>query len=446
MSENNDNDVDSPRSEEIMDKLFGSEPQEREEIEDTVDTVDDEIEDTADDEIEDTADDEIEDNEEESDTDYDEAITKDGSEEDEEEESPRNESKAREQAKIRGREAKELKAKLTEKDLELSRVTKELEEKKSRLAEVEATQIKPYEHPDYVSARENILSDVRVVSRRLPGETKTLLVKKFGFLMDAFLEASEVSSDKAAEADEKLTGAIVDNLKLSDVAYADMDEDERSETLPTVDRIMGLLERNSEKTRDLQNLYTKLESRAKTGKLSVGYKEYENKTNEFKPIIDKVGDVPNDVLETRPHSIEAVVAKLIKSSPEAKKRFEKAQKDVLDVLVGPRVLTQDDIDKLEANGTDIKEYLVERDKLHQAKLKKLAPMFVQALVTRAEFSKYVEKASKASDNDDEAETEFDAVQKASRKKVKLDNKKSKEDPRKRDPLAGIFGASEEDDW
>jgi hypothetical protein len=443
MSENNDIDVASPRSEEIMDKLFGSESQESDRVEDT---VDDEIEDTVEDEIEDTEEESDDTDSTDDDIDYDEVLSKDDDQEDEQEESPRIESKAREQAKIRGREAKELKAKLTEKDLELARVTKELEEKKSRLEEVEATQIKPFEHPDYVSARETILSDVRVVSRRLPGETKTLLVKKFGFLMDAFLEASEVPSEKAAEADEKLTGAIVDNLKLSDVPYEEMDEDERSAAMPTVDRIMGLLERNSEKTRDLQNLYTKLESRAKTGKLSVGYKEYENKTNEFKPIIDKVGDVPDEVLEAKPHSIEAIVAKLIKSSPEAKKRFEKAQKDVLDVLVGPRVLTQDDIDKLEANGTDIKEYLVERDRLHQTKLKKLAPMFVQALVTRAEFSKYVEKASKASDNDDEAETEFDAVQKASRKRVKLDGKKAKEDPRKRDPLAGIFGPSEEDDW
>lgn len=431
---NDEIDVESPRSDAIMDNLFGGESDGTEEIEDSVEDTE-EIEDNEEEEADESVDDDI---------DYDEPSAKADDEEDEEE-APANESKAREQAKIRGREAKELKAKLTEKDLELARVTKELDEKKARLDEVEATQIKPHEHPDYVSARETILSDVRVVSRRLPGETKTLLVKKFGFLMDAFLEASEVPSEKAAEADEKLTGAIVDSLKLSDISYEEMDEDERSAAMPTVDRIMGLLERNSEKTRDLQNLYTKLESRAKTGKLSVGFKEYENRTNEFKPIIDKVGDVPDEVLETKPHSIEAVVAKLIKSSPEAKKRFEKAQKDVLDVLVGPRVLTQDDIDKLESNGTDIKEYLIERDKLHQAKLKKLAPMFVQALVTRAEFSKYVEKASKVVNDTDEAETEFDAIQKASKKKVKIDPKKAKEDPRKRDALAGIFGPSD-DDW
>ncbi len=433
MPEIDEMDVASPRSEDIMNNLFGVEREEEEEV------VDDDVEDIEKDESDDTdsTDDDI---------DYDETPpNKADADADEEEGSTISESKAREQAKIRGREAKELKAKLTEKDLELARVTKELGEKKARLDEVEATQIKPHEHPDYVGAREAILSDVRVVSRRLQGETKNLLVKKFGFLMDAFLEASDAPPEKASEADDKLTGAIVDNLKLSDVAYADMDEEERNSTLPTVDRILGLLERNSGKTRELQNLYTKLESRAKTGKLSVGYKEYENKTNEFKPIIDKVGDVPEEVLETKPHSIEAVVAKLIKSSPEAKKRFEKAQKDVLDVLVGPRVLTQDDIDKLEANGTDIKEYLVERDRLHQAKLKKLAPMFVQALVTRAEFSKYVEKASKVSNDSDEAESEFDAVQKASKKKVKIDPKKKQEDPRKRDALAGLFGKSE-DDW
>jgi hypothetical protein len=431
----NETDVPSARSEAILDDLFGTEVDTSEdipaEVEETSEKEEPEIEEV---EEEETADDEEE-------IDYDNADAP----AEEEEEKPLEESVAQREAKVRGREAKELKAKLTEAQLELSRVKEELETKQSKLSEIEATQIKPHEHPDYLSARELILNDARLVARRLSGESKSLLGKNFGLLMDTFLEAAEAPAAKAEEADEKLTGAIVDNLKLSDVPYAEMDQDERGDAMPTVDRIMGLLERNADKTRDLQALYTKLESRAKTGKITVGYREYEIREKEFAPIVESVGDVPDEVLEEKPHSIEAVVARLVKSSPEAKKRLEKAKKDVLAALIGPRALTQTDIDKLEANGTDIKEYLVERDKLHQSKLKKLAPMFVQALVTRSEFSKYVERASKAEGTDSGAESEFDALQKVAKKKPQIKNA-AKIDPRKRDPLASMFGVADEDDW
>jgi hypothetical protein len=430
-------DVPSPRSEAILDGLFGTVSETTEEVvEEVIETID---------EIEEEVSEEIEE-EESSSADDDEEIDYDNIEtvKEETEEKPLEESVAQREARLRGREAKELKTKLTESELEISRLKEELEAKQSKLSEIEATQIKPHEHPDYVTAREAILSDARLVARRLNGESKTLLGKNFGLLMDTFLEAAEAPPEKASEADEKLTASIVDNLKLFDTSYEDMDQDERNSVMPTVDRVMGLLERNAEKTRDLQKLYTKLESRAKTGKITVGYREYEQKSKEFTPIVESVGDVPEEVLETKPHSIEAITAKLVKNSPEAKKRFEKAKQDVLDVLIGPRALTQTDIDKLEANGTDIKEYLVEREKVHQNKLKKLAPMFVQALVTRAEFAKYAEKASKVDGTDNSAESEFDAIQKVSKKKPQV-KPAVKVDPRKRDPLAGIFGPSS-DDW
>jgi len=54
---------------------------------------------------------------------------------------PPTESKAVEQAKIRGKEAKELKAKLTERELELDKIQKDYEATRARLEEIEATKI-----------------------------------------------------------------------------------------------------------------------------------------------------------------------------------------------------------------------------------------------------------------------------------------------------------------
>lgn len=330
-----------------------------------------------------------------------------------------DESAARVQAKLRGKEAKELKAKLTEAELELDRVRKDASDTKERLDELTATQLRPEDHEDYKALRDGVMSDVRSASRRLVGEAKTLFPSSFGKLMARYLEASDAAPENVVDEDEKLAGNIVTSLKLSEIPYEDLDADERAALQPTVDKVLDVLERNAGKTKDLRTLHTSLSEKSKVGQLSVGVRAYENSVKDFKPILDSVGDLAEDLIESNPHAIGSVVAKLIKSSPEAAKRAEKARADVLEVLIGPRALTQAEIDKMEAKGESVKEFLTERAKVHQQKRLKYAAMFTEGLMTRSLLKEALVKLAKYESVKESEESEFDVIHRIGKKKAAL---------------------------
>lgn len=398
------------RSEGVLNRLFGDDVHEKEGVVADKKEVPEDTED-----VEDDTEDVVEDNVEDSEEDWDASKKEEKSDED-----PKDESAARKQAKLKGREAKQLKTELTESKLETDRITKERDELRSRLDEVEATKLKPEDHPDYVDAREGILKDARAVARRFTGKGKTLLLPAFGNLMAEYLRAGE--ADDVVDADNKLNASIATALELSDVPYADMDEDEQEALRPQIDKVLDLLERNAGKTTDLQKLHANLLDKAKTGHLSVGVRTYENTIKEFKPILDSVGDLADDLIEANPHAIESVVAKMAKASPEAAKRLDKARADVMEVLVGPRALTQKEIDKLEDNGTDVKAFLVERSKAHRVKQQKLAAFFVQGLVTRSVFKETLAKLAKYETEEESEESEFDAIRKSTKKRTDTKDK------------------------
>ena len=130
---------------------------------------------------------------------------------------------------------------------------------------------------------------------------------------------------------------------------------------------------------------------------------------------------------------------MVKSSPEEAKRLQKAKDDVLSVIVGPRALTQKEIDKLESTGADVKAFLVEREKAHRQKQLKMAAMFVQGLMTRSVLKQTAAKLAKYEADENAENSEFDAVHKATKK-----GKGTTPEPKpRRSPLASL-GIDEDD--
>lgn len=358
-------------------------------------------------------------------------------------EDPKDESAARQQAKLKGREAKELKAKLTERELEIERIKQEREDLQAKLEEIEATKIKPEDHPDYSALRDEILTDVSEASDLLAVPNPSLVTKNFGVFMSDYLAMSALTGDERAEARTSLKATIVDKLGLSEVPYTELEADERKEFEGVVTDILKLVQRNSGKTKDLQKLHSKLAEKAKTGLLSTGVRQYENTVSEFKPVLDSVGSLAEDVAEANPHAVEAIVSKLVRESPEAAKRLEKAKADVLEVIVGPRALTQTEIDKLEAAGENVKEFLAERAKTHRAKQLKFASMFVQGLMTRSTLKETLAKLSKLEKDSNAEESELAVLRKTTKKSATPAEKEVRPKDR-RSPLSTILGIEDED--
>lgn len=402
------------RTAKVVDTLFGVEP----EVEEAVEEVKEEV-------IEEEV--VVEEKDDDKEEDYEAPLPK------------QRETAAVKQAKEKGREAKLLAQENAELKLERDRLAQEKEDVATRLAEIEAVRVKPTEHPDFVALQSEVLGDVNTAARRLRGEAKVLFPKNFGVLMEEYLVST--AADDVVAADAKLHALIMDKLKLSEVPYEELTEEERAEHLPVIEKVVDVMERNLGKTKSLRDLHDKLATRAKNGHFVASVRDYENNANEFKPILDAIGDLPEEALETDPHSIEAVVTRMVRESPEAAKRLASAKRDVLEVIIGPKALSQADIDRLEANGTDVKTFLVERQKAHREKQKKLVGMFVQALVTRPMFKDIHAEWTTLKGHKESEESEFDALQ-VTKKKAPAPAVKSEK--RTWDsPLNKLFGDDEE---
>jgi hypothetical protein len=353
-----------------------------------------------------------------------------------------NESAARKQAKEKGREAKRLKTELTERELELDCIRKEKEELQERLQQAESVKTRPEDAPEFQEKHESVMSDVRAIARRLPVKSRTLLVPNFGSIMVSYMESLDVPLEKSDEVDQALTAQIVDKLGFSEVPFAELDDDEQTALQPHVDKIMDLLERNLTPTKELQKLHVSLNEKAKSGHLSVGVRQYQAAAAELQPALDAVGELSDELIAVNPHSVESFVAKLARGSAEGKKRVASARADVLELLIGPKALTQEEIDKLKANGTDVKEFIRERERNHLEKKKRLAPLLVQALVTRSQFKTTLEKLSKFELSKQSEESEFDALSDVSKKRPSQQSK-TKIKASERDPLASLLGSTDD---
>lgn len=357
--------------------------------------------------------------EEEEEENYEEEIPDKKKAEPVDEDEPKNESHARKRAKEEGQRRKQLEAEKKEWEIERDRLSKELEESKSKLNEFETTRIKPEDHDDYKALVNEILTEVRdeVEGFDAPG-AKSLL--KIGDYTQKYRVV-----DKATDRDDQLAAFKTQLAKdlFEDREFEELDKDERKE----VTAALKLIKKATSKADKLTELHNDLEKRSKNGTLAVGLREYETTTKEYQPILDSIGDLPDDVVEENPTTLESVVARIAKSSPDGKKRVENAKRDVVEILFGQRPLTQAEIDKYEANGGSYKELLASRQKSLNEKRKKLLPMLVQGLVGRSEFKKALAELAELKTKKESEESEDDALQKITKKKVKVTapEKKSK---------------------
>lgn len=340
--------------------------------------------------------------------DYDSPALKKAAEPDAEPE-PENETVARKMAKENGRRAKLAEAKLTEYELEIDKLKADLEAEKSRREEIESVQVDPRDFPEVKSLREKVLNDVKRGAAMLGVRDPKTFRDNFGGYITSFMDADALEGEAFDDAIAGLRKQIIKEVGGFEDDYEDLDYTEQARADVIADKAMSVLERAVPDTRKAIELAEGLKSRSKVGQLAVSTREYQTAVAEFQPVLDAIGDLPEDVIASDPHSISTVVARMVKESPEARRRVEKAKADVLEVILGPRAITQEEADKLQANGKDLKSFYAERQKLVAEKRKKLLPLLVQGLATRAVFADVVKKLSKYEEANASDEQEFDAM-------------------------------------
>lgn len=336
---------------------------------------------------------------------------------DDDDASLKDETIARQQAKLRGRELKKTKLELEEIRLEKERIEREAAEWKSKVEEYEASTLDPTEHPDFKAMRREILTDVENAAELMPVSDPALVVNNFGQFMLSYLSLEGLSGKERAEKLSALKGQIVDAVAAPDIPYGEMTAEEQAEFNTLTGEVLRLVQRNARPTKSLYELKDALESKAKSGVLLKGVREYEAAVNEFKPVMDVIGDLPDEVIDSDPHNPAVVVAKMIRENPASKKLVETAKRDVLEMITGPRPLTLDEIKRLEANGTNVKQFLAERETKFRAKQKKLLPILVQGLLTRSTLKSSLAELDTLRKSKSAEDGEFDVLSSIGRKKA-----------------------------
>ena len=355
-------------------------------------------------------------------------------------EEPKNESIARKMAKENGRRAKQAEAKVTELELEVERLRTDLQARETRLQEVESLQLNPFDYPEVKQVRDKVMANVKRGAAMLGARNPQVFRDKFGDYIQTFMDSESLDDAELDTAIASLRKQIIREVGGFEDEYEDLDFTEQAKADAIADRALQVIERAVPDTRKAIELAGNLKSRAKVSQLAVGTREYEQAVAEFQPVLDAIGDLPEDAVAADPHSVPAVVARMVKDSPEAKRRVEKAKQDVLEILIGPRALSPEEIAKLEANGTDLKSFYAERQKAVAAKRKKLLPLIVQGLATRAIFADTLKKLAKYETDRIEEEEEFDALEGVRKKKpIPAKKKPAQTGPRKNSVLAEMFG-------
>lgn len=376
-----------------------------------------------------------------SDEDYEAPVPKKTKDGEEDEPEPENETVARRMAKENGRKAKQAQARVTELELELDRVKSELDARQARLQEVESLQVDPRDYPEVKEVRQKVLADVKRGAALLGVKDPAVFRDNFGTYIQNFMDADALDGAEFDTAIGSLRKQIIKEVGGFEDDYEDLDYTEQAKADAIADKALAVIERAVPDTRKAMELAEKAKSRAKVSQFAVGTRDYEAAMSEFKPVLDAIGDMPEEALAANPNSVPAIVARMVKESPEARRRVEKAKVDVMEILLGPRALSQDEVAKLEANGTDLKTFYAERQKLVAEKRKKLLPLLVQGLATRAVFADTLQKLSKYEADNAADEDEFDAMEQARRPKPAAPKKKAVVGPRKNSVLTELFGAN-----
>lgn len=359
----------------------------------------------------------------------------------EDEPEPANETVARKMAKENGRRAKQAEAKITELQLEMDRVRADLEAERARLEEVESLQVDPRDFPEVKEVRNKVMADVKRGAAMLGVKDPAVFRDNFGTYIQSFMDADSLDGAEFDSALGDLRKKIIKEVGGFEDDYEDLDYTEQAKADSIADKALSVIERAVPDTKKAMELAEKLKSRAKISQFAVGTRDYETAMAEFKPVLDAIGDMPEEALKADPHSVPAIVARMVKESPEGRRRVNRAKLDVIEIILGPRALSQDEVAKLEANGTDLKTFYAERQKMVAEKRKKLIPLFIQGLATRAVFADSLKKLAKYESDNAADEDEFDAMEQARKPKPVTPKKKAVAGPRRNSVLTDMFGSN-----
>lgn len=336
---------------------------------------------------------------------------------DEPEPEPENETMARKMAKENGKRAKKAEAALSVVEVERDREKERADKLEKKVKELEVTKIKPQDHPDYQRMRGEVMDNVENQADLITDAKD--IPKHFGAFVGQFLDIKKLPRAEQAAAKDALKQEIFSRCSKFGDEYENLLPDEQKEADRMVAQVLQVVVQNAPKSQEVLDFAAKLAEDSEFGMTAIRERDYKETVGRIQPDLDVLGDLDDATIQENPHSIEAIIAEMVKKSPAARERADKAKDLIRDVIAGPRPLTAKEIEKLKANGTNMKDFEAARQEKHAAKVKKaITLMFRGAMAHAAVGDKLKEYHQLKGDADLDADE--DAVLRKTVKKAKAD--------------------------
>ena len=288
------------------------------------------------------------------------------------------ESLAQKRAAENGRRAKELEKSLADRELELNKLRTDLEEARKSSAPRMPDEREILSQPEIVSIRESVRSDVQAVaSTQDVSVSGTVITERFTKYIGDWMEAAD---DQAKV--EAFRKSVAEDFLAEYRKSADHDPDsEREFTRDHVKAVLGLVVRNHAKVKEIQDKVQESLRRASDGVSTFGAKQWEDSAEDLRRAANSVVLLPDDV---DPMSVGGFVKAEV-STDEGKARFQKIVDTVTTAFLGPKVLTEKELEAVKQSGISPRDFIKRREKQHLENRKKIIAQISQALFVSGEW-------------------------------------------------------------
>ena len=343
-----------------------------------------------------------------------------------------------------GRELKDLKTTHEEQTLEFDRLKAENDELKQQNSDYEVTAVDPRNHPEFQSYISQIKANREEFEIDLDQNHADKLEQGLGVMIQNYQTAKGDTEDRRGAVRAFKLGL---HKQFGDEdAYLEEGEDPQHD--PTVDKIFNFVRENSaiwDKAMDKQD---EIATKAKSSTLAKGNENYSKAESSFDTILEPLGELSDEVIDSNPHAPEAAVAKLIRDNPEAAKRAEQAKRFIREAFIGKKPLTQKETDGIVANfegkGDALKDFNKRRDVAHSKNQANMANKLFMAMMLLSDYEEKSRGFEKFKNKNAEFEDEIDVLDKVGKKTRTPTKKVEPTRPKDREPaqnglLKELFG-------
>lgn len=320
-------------------------------------------------------------------------------------------------AKEEGKKRKTLereKQTLEKRNVQLSR---ELEEARGEIEKFTAVRIDPTTHPDFIAAKKKTHNSIIAAIDNEIGSDAAEIFEKQGW-GDELTAASRMIDATVAERrkiKEPLKLAISKKLGLVPRDTKEFDAVVDQDAVKAADQVIAIMSRHTAEYDKLAGIYGTIQTKAESKGIEVGHKEYTAQTKTVREKILSIGAMTAKDIEEDPDSLQAMAARKIRSSPEAKERFDGIVKAVIEMRFGPEALSQEELDRHVQAGKDMGEFQKNRERRVKDFSERRMPEIAAALVLWPEIKKALPDFLKAQRDQEARKDKKEVVRKTTGK-------------------------------